>query len=151
MKVRSRGTVTLASPDPAADPVVDFDMLTDEVDIEALVSGVRTVRHLVASRRFGAVATGVYIDDVGTPLEALPDDDAAVASWLKTRMGDYVHAAGTCAMGPRDAASSVVDSDCRVIGIDGLRVCDASIFPDLPRANTHFPVMMAAELLADRW
>ena len=52
--------------------------------------------------------------------------------------------------GPR-SESTVVDSDARVIGVAGLRVCDASIFPSLPRANTHFPVMMAAEMVAGRW
>lgn len=151
MKVRSTGRVRLASNDPMTDPLVDFDMLSDEVDIEALTAGVHTVRRLLESRHFAAVAERVFIDDAGTTLEALPDDATVVASWMRGRMGDYVHASGTCAMGSRHSEASVVDADCRVIGIDGLRVCDASIFPDLPRANTHFPVMMAAEHLADRW
>jgi choline dehydrogenase-like flavoprotein len=54
-------------------------------------------------------------------------------------------------MGDPRSDDTVVDSDARVVGVDGLRVCDASIFPSLPRANTHFPVMMAAEMVAERW
>ena len=71
--------------------------------------------------------------------------------WLRVSTGDYVHAAGTCAMGDPRVPGTVVDPSARVVGVAGLRVCDASIFPRLPRANTHLPVMMAAELVADRW
>ena len=70
---------------------------------------------------------------------------------MRSATGDYVHAAGTCTMGDPRSESTVVDSDARVVGVAGLRVCDASIFPSLPRANTHFPVMMAAEMVAERW
>lgn len=151
MSVRSTGRVTVSSSDPLVDPTVSFEMLSDDGDVEALVAGVSTVRRLVASRHFASVAEEIFVDDEGTTLDALPDDPASVTSWARRHMGDYVHASGTCAMGPRDADASVVDPECAVIGVDGLRVCDASIFPDLPRANTHFPVMMAAEHLADRW
>ena len=93
----------------------------------------------------------MFIDDIGTPLSALGDSADEIATWLKSRTGDYVHAAGTCAMGESDNEAAVVDPVGRVHGIKNLRVCDASIFPMLPRANTHFPVMMAAEVIADRW
>jgi choline dehydrogenase-like flavoprotein len=73
--------------------------------------------------------------------DALPFDrsDAGV----RATVGDYVHAAGTCAMG------SVVDTFCRVRGYDDLIVCDASVLPVLPRANTHLPTVMVAERVAD--
>ncbi|MEI8391036.1 MAG: GMC oxidoreductase [Actinomycetes bacterium] len=151
MYPRSRGQVTLSSQDPTIDPVVDFQMLSDEQDIEALKVGVNVARQLLASSALKDIATGVFIDDVGTPVEALDQSPDAIGGWLRASTGDYVHAAGTCAMGDPDSELSVVDCFGRVIGVTGLRVCDASIFPQVPRANTHFPAMMVAEVMADRW
>lgn len=151
MKVRSRGRLSSASADPTVDPDVRFDLLSDERDLEAMVRGVEVVRHLLASRHFEHATSGVYIDDVGTPLDDLAVDHVSVMRWLRSRAGDYVHAAGTCAMGDPAAETTVVDENCRVVGVGNLRVCDASVIPDLPRANTHFPVMMIAERVADLW
>jgi choline dehydrogenase/5-(hydroxymethyl)furfural/furfural oxidase len=151
MLSRSRGHIALASSDPLVDPVVSFNLLADERDIEALSVGVEVARHLLDSPSLKRVASEVFIDDVGTPLSALGDSADEIAAWLKSRTGDYVHAAGTCAMGDLANEKAVVDTAGRVHGIKNLRVCDASIFPMLPRANTHLPVMMAAELIAERW
>jgi choline dehydrogenase/5-(hydroxymethyl)furfural/furfural oxidase len=151
MLSRSRGSIALATPDPLVDPVVSFNLLADERDIEALTVGVDVARHLLDSPSLKRVASEVFIDDVGTPLSALGDSADEIAAWLTSRTGDYVHAAGTCAMGESANEKAVVDMVGRVHGVKNLRVCDASIFPMLPRANTHLPVMMAAELIADRW
>ena len=151
MLSRSRGHIALASPDPLIDPVVSFNLLADERDIEALTVGVDVARHLLDLPSLKRVASEVFIDDVGTPLSALGDSAGEIAAWLTSRTGDYVHAAGTCAMGESANEKAVVDMVGRVHGVKNLRVCDASIFPMLPRANTHLPVMMAAELIADRW
>jgi choline dehydrogenase/5-(hydroxymethyl)furfural/furfural oxidase len=151
MLSRSRGHIALASPDPLIDPVVSFNLLADERDIEALTVGVDVARHLLDLPSLKRVASEVFIDDVGTPLSALGDSADEIAAWLTSRTGDYVHAAGTCAMGESANEKAVVDMVGRVHGVKNLRVCDASIFPMLPRANTHLPVMMAAELIADRW
>ena len=62
---------------------------------------------------------------------------------------DAQHASGTCRMGAADDPRSVVDPDCRVIGVTGLRVIDASIMPTVVRANTHFTTVMIAEKMAD--
>ena len=151
MLTRSRGHIALASLDPLVDPVVSFNLLSDERDIEALSVGVEVARHLLESPSLKRVASEVFIDDVGTPLSALGNSAHEIAAWLKSRTGDYVHAAGTCAMGESANEKAVVDTTGCVHGVKNLRVCDASIFPMLLRANTHFPVMMAAELIADRW
>ena len=148
---RSRGRITLESMDANVDPIVDFNLLADERDIEALSVGVEVARHLLDQPAMKKVASEIFIDDVGTPLSALGDSADEIDAWLKSRTGDYVHAAGTCAMGESANEKAVVDTAGCVHGIKNLRVCDASIFPMLPRANTHFPVMMAAELIADRW
>ena len=63
---------------------------------------------------------------------------------------DAQHASGTCRMGAADDPRSVVDPDCRVIGVTGLRVIDASVMPTVVRANTHFTTVMIAEKMANR-
>ena len=151
MKSRSRGEVTLESVDPYVDPIVDFNLLSDERDIEAMTVGVEVARQVLESSAMQKVASEIFIDDVGTPLSALGNNSDEVATWLLSHTGDYVHAAGSCAMGDPHNERTVVDVRGRVVGVQSLRVCDASIFPVLPRANTHLPVMMAAEVISDRW
>ena len=67
---------------------------------------------------------------------------------LRANLGDYVHAAGTCRMGSAADDDAVVDASCRVIGYERLRVCDASVMPDLPRANPHLTTVVIAERVA---
>lgn len=74
----------------------------------------------------------------------------ALDEYLPANALDAQHATSTCRMGPPDDPSTVVDPSCRVHGFDGLRVIDASIFPDVPRANTNLATIMAGELMADR-
>jgi choline dehydrogenase-like flavoprotein len=105
------------------------------------------LEHPVMSR----VVEGRYLDEQGTPFETLGDDPDRIAAWLQSRTGDYVHATGTCRMGPRHDEMTVVDTRCRVHGVDGLRVVDASVMPSLPRANTHIPTVALAELAMARW
>ena len=128
MRVHGRGRVTLADGDASTDPVVEFDLLADERDVATVQRAIDAVEHLLDHPAFR---------DMG---DALPFDrsDAGV----RATVGDYVHAAGTCAMG------SVVDTFCRVRGYDDLMVCDASVLPVLPRANTHLPTVMVAERVA---
>ena len=81
-----------------------------------------------------------------TPLDELDTDDA-IDAWLTATVNDYVHAVGTCRMGRPGDPAAVVDTDCRVIGYEHLRVCDASVMPDLPKANTHLTTVAIAERL----
>jgi 5-(hydroxymethyl)furfural/furfural oxidase len=77
------------------------------------------------------------------------EDDRAVRDYVRESAQAVYHVSGTCRMGiPRDP-HAVVDSTCRVFGIGGLRVVDASVFPTIPRGQTHFPVLMTAEKIAD--
>ena len=138
------GTVRLASEDPTASPVVDFDLLSDPSDVERLRAGVRLGLAITRSDPFEEILDDVLIDAVGTPADTLTTD-GEVDRWLSTVTGDYVHATGTCAMG------AVVDADAAVVGYDGLHVCDASVFPSIPDVNTHLPVTMLAERLSTRW
>ena len=134
MMVHSTGTVRLASDDPTVDPLVDFAMLSDERDLpgmRAAVELVERVAHSAAMARIG---------------EVLPYD--ASDDGVRRALGDYVHAAGTCRMGATDDEVAVVDPTCAVIGYEGLWVCDASVMPAVPRANTHLPTVMLAERVA---
>ena len=79
-----------------------------------------------------------------------PFSDAELDDWLFAECSDAQHASGTCRMGAPDDARSVVDHECRVIGCTGLRVIDASIMPEVPRANTHLTTVAIAERMADR-
>jgi choline dehydrogenase-like flavoprotein len=128
MRSRSRGTVRLASADPTVDPVVDFAMLTDERDWQPLRAGLDIAERVMASPAMRAL---------GDVVPTATDIDG-----VRAALGDYVHAAGTCAMG------RVVDTACRLIGYQGVVVCDASVMPVAPRANTHIPTVMVAERIA---
>jgi choline dehydrogenase-like flavoprotein len=138
--------VRLASGDPSVDPVVEFGMLADERDLIRLREA--TYRVVDVLRHPAVAAIAESIDAAGSPLESLCSDEA-VDAWLKSGISDYVHAAGTCRMGSPGDPDAVVDLQCRVIGYEGLRVCDASVMPDVPRANTHLTTVAIAEAVAD--
>jgi choline dehydrogenase-like flavoprotein len=145
MRPRGRaGTVRLASEDPLVDPLVDFALLDDPLDVAALVAGVRTALELLAEPSFREIVEEVYIDAFGTTSATLRDDDS-IERWVRAAVGDYVHASSSCAMG------TVVDADGRLVGYDGVHVCDASVFPSIPDVNTHLPTTMLAERLSARW
>jgi 5-(hydroxymethyl)furfural/furfural oxidase len=147
MRVFSSGVVRLRSTNPRVDPVVEFGMLTDPRDRDRLRGVVRQIIDLVRHPMVASISTGVTA--LTTPIDEL-DSDAAIDRWLRANVADYVHAVGTCRMGARDDPTAVVDTNCRVIGYDGLRVCDASVMPDLPKANTHLTTVAIAERLVER-
>lgn len=138
MNVHSRGRVDANG--------VDFDMLTDDRDVEALVRGVSEVRRWFDQSFLREVASEVFVDDRGTRLDDLGDDEDSLRDWVGRVTGDYVHAAGSCAMGRR--GQSVVDVHGESWDRPGLWIADASIMPRLPRANTHLPTVMVAERVA---
>jgi choline dehydrogenase-like flavoprotein len=142
MRVYSRGEVRLRSADPLDDPIVEFRMLSDHRDLIRLRDSVRRLLDLV---RHPAVAAITETVTAGSdPLDMLSTDEA-IDAWLVANVEDYVHAVGTCRMGSPGDPAAVVDTACRVIGFEGLRVCDASVMPDLPRANTHLTTVAIAE------
>ena len=105
---------------------------------------VRALREVGFLRdRNDTIVESVRLDEQGHDVMALLDEDFADA-WLRSDIGNYVHAVGTCRMGPADDPLPVVDTHCRAHGHTRLRVIDASIMPDVPRANTHTPTVMRA-------
>ncbi len=84
----------------------------------------------------------------GTPLDKLLADDLLLEVFVKEKVHGVWHASGTCRMGSPEDDEAVVDPDGRVIGVEGLRVADASVMPVVPRANTNLPTLMIAEKIA---
>jgi choline dehydrogenase-like flavoprotein len=134
---KSRGTLRLASADPAAAPVIDPGYLTDPDDSRVLLDGMELIREVMASK---IIADGVSLEL--NPGPGFPDR-AALARELPNRATSVYHAVGTCRMGPDEQA--VVDPQLRVRGIEGLRVADASIMPSIVGGNTNAPAMMIGE------
>ena len=134
---KSRGTLRLASADPAAAPVIDPGYLTEPGDSRLLLDGVEMIRETMTSK--------LIAGQVSLELNPGPGfgDRAALAAELPNRATSVYHAVGTCRMGTDERA--LVDPELRVRGIDGLRVADASIMPEVTGGNTNAPAMMIGE------
>ncbi|MFD8569153.1 GMC family oxidoreductase [Streptomyces sp. NPDC059639] len=145
----SRGELTLASTDPSDQPLVRQRMLSDERDLRRMRHGIRALVDLARRPETAAITEG-SLDAENAALFAVLDSDSGLDDHLLRTVVDAQHGTSTCRMGPADAPGTVVDSDCRVLGVEGLRVVDASVFPSVPRANTNLATIMAGELMADR-
>lgn len=190
-KAFSRGEVALNSADPAAEPNVDFRMLSDERDRKRLAQGVRLAADVLADPSMSAIAGQIFpaafsdrvrrvsmptafnafqtailgraldwsfglrgrlIRDVitrGITLQSLLKDERAMDGFLDAAVGGTWHASGTCRMGRSDDPMAVTDPQGSVYGVSGLRVCDASLMPSIPCANTNIPTIMMAERISD--
>ncbi len=144
----SEGHVRISTPDPAIDPAVEERMLSDGRDLVRMRDGVRRLRAICLQPGVQDVAERIEYGFSGVPIEQ-ELDDAAVDDWLFAECSDAQHASGTCRMGDPTDPRSVVDLQCRVIGCSGLRVVDASMMPEVPRANTHLTTVAIAERMAD--
>jgi 5-(hydroxymethyl)furfural/furfural oxidase len=144
----SQGHVRITTPDPTIDPAVEEHMLSDERDLARLRDGVRRLRAICRHPGVQVVAERAEYGTSGVSMEEALDD-AALDAWLFAECSDAQHASGTCRMGSSADPHAVVDSDCRVIGTTGLRVIDASVMPEVPRANTHLTTVAVAEKMAD--
>jgi 5-(hydroxymethyl)furfural/furfural oxidase len=185
------GQVKLASRDPAAEPIVEFNLLSDRRDLDRLMSGFRKMAGLQMSapvravtdkpfpasytdkvRKIGVVNTRnkiltsvaaammdgpaalrhFMIDNFvveGFTFDQVMNDDEALEAFVRKATIGVWHASCTCRMGRAEDPMTVVDTEGRVKGLQGLRVVDASIFPVVPCANTNFPTLMAAEKIVD--
>jgi 5-(hydroxymethyl)furfural/furfural oxidase len=144
----SEGSVRITTRDPAIDPQVDECMLSDDSDLVRMRDGVHRLRDLCRHPEVQAISTRAEYGSSGRSLEK-PLDPQALDDWMFAECSDAQHASGTCRMGAADDPRTVVDPDCRVIGVTGLRVIDASVMPTVVRANTHFTTVMIAEKMAD--
>jgi choline dehydrogenase len=122
LKPRSRGRVGNH---------IELKYFDDPDDLARLAEGVARAEAVVAGEAIRTLTRGERL----TPRRS----GTELGQWIQANAWSYHHPVGTCAMG------TVVDAQCRVVGVDGLSVVDASVMPDIPSANTHLPTIMVAE------
>ena len=137
------GQITLWNADPTEPPTVDMGLHTADADLTRLAMGIELLRNVMAHpilRQYEAE-------------EVLPGPSYGTRAQLEDYLRRYSafghHISGTAKMGRATDPMTVVDSECRVIGVDGLRVCDASIFPEIPSYNTSRPSYLVGEVLGE--
>jgi len=141
LRPRSRGSVTLASADPMAAPLIDPNFLADPDDLARMVRGFRLMRELFqqpALRKLGGHEH---------PRSAVATTDAEIEQFIRGYADTIYHPVGTCRMG--SGALDVVGADLRIHGLEGIRVVDASMMPRIIGGNTNAPVIMVAEKASD--
>ena len=141
LQPKSRGSVTLASRDPMALPLVDPNFLADPDDMARMVRGFKRTREILmqpALAKFGAKELAA---------SASARTDAEIEQFIRQYADTIYHPVGTCRMGP--GPMDVVDAELRVHGLAGLRVVDASIMPRIVSGNTNAPTVMIAEKAVD--
>ncbi len=134
---KSRGTIELASADPLQPPAIAPHSYEAPEDLQEMLEAVRFLRRLAAAPAMAAVLDGEL-----RPGEAC-SSEAAMIEDIRQRSGTVYHPSCTCRMG-RDPADSVLDARLRLHGLGGLRVVDASAFPNVTSGNTNAPVQMLA-------
>ena len=149
----SQGQLRISSADPRVEPDIEERMLSDRRDLVRLRDGVRRLFALAGHSAFDSIVEEIGVGDIfGGGIRGIESfgSDEEMDGWLLEECVDCFHIVGTCRMGAVDDRRTVVDPDCRVVGVDGLRVIDASIMPEVPRANTHLTTVMVAEHMAER-
>ena len=141
LRPESRGSLRIRSADPTVPPEIRINYLATETDRTANIEGISILRKILA-----APALKPYVVDEVEPGARVESDDELLA-FARQRGSTVYHPTSTCRMGSDPLA--VVDAQLRVRGIEGLRVVDASIMPDLMSGNTNAPVIMIAEKASD--
>ena len=143
MRAKSRGLVRLASADPTAPPVIRFNYMSHPDDWRDFRQAIRLTREIFAQEPLRP-----YLGREIQPGADAQDDDA-LDGFVRDHAESAYHPCGTCRMGSADDPLAVVDPECRVIGIEGLRVADSSIFPRITNGNLNAPSIMTGEKAAD--
>ncbi|WP_299631643.1 choline dehydrogenase [uncultured Roseobacter sp.] len=143
MRSPSRGAVSLASNDPAAAPKIFFNYMSTEEDWVDFRRCIRLTREIFAQDAFKP-----FVKSEIQPGQAVQTDDELDA-FIKEHAESAYHPCGTCRMGRADDPNAVVDPEARVIGVDGLRVADSSIFPRITNGNLNAPSIMVGEKVSD--
>ena len=143
MRSKSRGTVRLASGDPAAAPEIRFNYMSHPDDWAEFRACVRLTRKI-----FGQPAFAEYRGDEIQP-GAQVQSDEQIDAFIRDHAESAYHPCGTARMGAATDPMAVVDPDLRVIGVEGLRVADSSVFPRITNGNLNAPSIMVGEKAAD--
>ena len=143
MRSPSRGSVTLKSADPAQAPRIFFNYMSTDQDWEDFRRCIRLTREIFAQDAFKP-----FVKHEIQPGDAVQSDDALDAV-IREHAESAYHPCGTCKMGRADDPMAVVDPECRVIGVEGLRVADSSIFPRITNGNLNGPSILVGEKASD--
>lgn len=134
MQAQARGTMELTSADPAGKPLLNYNYFENPTDLERARDGMRLAARLLDNRAYREIEAVRF-----SPTDEELASDAALDEFLRTHVGTSIHMSGTCQMGPHPDNGAVVDQYCRVYGVEGVRVVDTSIMPQVVRrcpANT---------------
>ncbi|MFE0013777.1 choline dehydrogenase [Mesorhizobium sp. NPDC059054] len=143
MRSKSRGSITLRSHDPNAKPMIRFNYMSHADDWRDFRHCIRLTREI-----FGQAAFDPFRGQEISPGSHVQSDDELDA-FIRAHAESAYHPCGTCRIGRTDDLHAVVDPECRVIGVDGLRVADSSIFPRVTNGNLNAPSIMTGEKTAD--
>jgi choline dehydrogenase len=143
MRSASRGAVTLRSADPKQAPEIKFNYMSKEQDWQDFRHCIRLTREI-----FGQEAFRPYSGEEIQPGAAV-QTDAQLDDFIREHAESAFHPCGTAKMGRRDDPLAVVDPECRVIGVEGLRLADSSIFPRITNGNLNAPSIMVGEKASD--
>src|SRR5690606_21675292 len=143
MRSKSLGAVTLRSGDPREKPLIRFNYMSHPDDWSDFRHCIRLTREI-----FGQEAFDHYRGREISPGAAVQSDDE-LDDFIREHAESAYHPCGTCRMGRADDPMSVVDPQCRVIGVEGLRVADSSIFPRITNGNLNAPSIMVGEKASD--
>lgn len=142
-RTTARGQVRLSSADPLAAPSIQFNYMSSEADWKAFRACVRLTREIFSQPALKAFSDGEIAPGRGC------ESDADLDDFVAREVESAYHPCGTCRMGSPDDPEAVVDPECRVIGVEGLRVVDSSVFPNITNGNINAPTLMLAEKAAD--
>ncbi len=142
-KAKSRGRVKIRSPKPGEHPAIVFNYLQDREDVADWRRAIRLTREIM-----GQPALDAYGDGEFAPGPMVTSDDQ-IDAWVRANAETAYHPCGTCKIGADDDPMAVLDPECRVRGIERLRVVDSSIFPTIPNGNLNAPSIMVGEKAAD--
>lgn len=143
MRSKSRGAVTLRSADPSAPPVIRFNYMSHPDDWTEFRAAIRLTREI-----FAQPAMAPYVKSELQPGPEVQTDDE-IDAFLRAHVESAYHPCGTARMGRRSDPMAVVDPECRVIGVEGLRLADSSVFPQVTNGNLNAPSIMVGEKAAD--
>ncbi|MBM7067386.1 GMC family oxidoreductase [Actibacterium sp. 188UL27-1] len=143
LRPESRGEIRLNGPDPKTYPKIIPNYLSTTTDCQTIVEGVKIARRIAQHAPLASKVSTEFRPDASLGM----DDYDGTLDWARSNSSSIYHPAGTCRMGSGDQA--VVDPTLRVIGIDGLRVADCSIMPEIVSGNTNAPAIMIGEKASD--
>jgi choline dehydrogenase len=141
MRATSRGYIKLRSKNPREHPILEPNYLDTQEDVEDIRNGIKLTREIMKQKAFDE-----FRGDAVSPTDSVKTDDE-IDAWVREHAGTVYHPSCTARMG--EGENTAVDTTTRVHGLEGLRIVDASIMPNIVSGNLNGPVIMMAEKAAD--